>query len=281
MQDMNYDSRRIHGVAMNVRGWFNTKVGRYVNPTIAITLGSGLGSYGENIPGMKEVEYSHIGLTACGVPGHAGKLRLVQIGQRDVLLFSGRFHLYEGHDPQTVCLIARVAARLGVKVHIITCASGGINPEFKPGELVLISDHINLTGRNPLTGQNDQQFGTRFPDMSNVYDPKLRALAKEVGARPDKNLREGVYAMMSGPSYETPAEIRMLRAIGADMVGMSTALEAVDSVHKGMRVLGISCVTNLAAGIAEQPLSHEEVERTAATAKDNLGKLLTGTIEHL
>lgn len=272
MTEMNYDWEMVNGIARRVLSYFDG-----VRPTIAITLGSGLGKLGENTSGVKEIRYEEVGLPPCAIAGHTGVMRLMHVGQNAVLLFSGRHHMYEGYTPQEVVLLTSVAATLGAWMHIITCASGGINPAYKPGDLVILSDHLNLTSKSPLTGTNDDRAGVRFPDMTNVYDTDLRAIAKKVGReRLGMDLREGVYAMLPGPSYETPAEVRMLGILGADMAGMSTALEAIKSRHMGMRVLGISCVTNLAAGISKTPLSHDEVEETAAKTRSNFGQLILG-----
>lgn len=273
MLQMNYNWEMVHGIANRVLNRLDGE-----RPGIVITLGSGLGGLGEGVLDLKEIPYEEVGIPPCGVVGHAGVMRLMQMGHgKTALLFSGRHHLYEGYTPQEVVLLTRVAAALDAKIHIITCASGGINPAYKPGDLVILSDHLNMTGHSPLTGRNDERVGVRFPDMTNVYDPDLRALAKKIGKeRLHRDLREGVYAALLGPSYETPAEVRMLGILGADMVGMSTALEAIGSRHRGMRVLGISCITNLAAGISKKPLSHDEVEETAAKARSDFSQLILG-----
>ena len=246
---------------------------------ICIVLGSGLGDYDEALTDAKALSYANIpGFPPSTVPGHAGKLLCGNLHGKRVMMMSGRFHSYEGYDMKDLTLPVRVMALLGVKVLILTNAAGAVNTGFYPGDLMLISDHINLSGKNPLVGPNLDEFGPRFPDMSNVYDKNLRQLAQRVAARENILLREGVYAMFSGPTYETPAEVRMARILGGDAVGMSTVPEATVAVHSGIKVLGISCMTNMAAGILEQPLSHEEVMETGAKVRGKFRKMLDGII---
>jgi len=246
---------------------------------IAIVLGSGLGDYGSSLTDAKEISYRDIpGFPVSTVAGHAGKLLCGTLQGKKVLMMSGRFHCYEGYDLKDVTLPVRVMKLLGVKVLILTNAAGAVNTGFYPGDLMLISDHLNLCGKNPLTGPNLDEFGPRFPDLSNVYDKDLRYLAQRVAARENVLLREGVYAMFSGPCYETPAEVRMARVLGGDAVGMSTVPEAIVAVHSGIKVLGISCLTNMAAGILEQPLNHQEVMETGARARDTFRRVLDGVI---
>jgi purine-nucleoside phosphorylase len=210
--------------------------------------------------------------------GHAGKLVTGDIGATEVIVLSGRVHLYEGRTAQEVTFGVRELARRGVRSLILTNAAGGINLTYQPGDLVLISDHINLTGVNPLTGPNDDSLGPRFPDMSDAYSARFREIAQAASAGP---LHEGVYAGLQGPSFETPAEIRYLRSIGADLVGMSTVLETLAANHGGMRVLGISCVSNMAAGVTPHKLSHQEVLETGERVKDELIELLRVVVPEL
>jgi purine-nucleoside phosphorylase len=198
-----------------------------------------------------------------------------------VAALAGRVHFYEGHAMDTVVFPVRMLVSLGAKFVLLTNAAGGIAPTSRPGDLVLISDHLNLQGTNPLIGPNDSALGPRFPDMTRVWDPELRAIAQRAAQSEGSELREGVYAALTGPSYETPAEIRMLRAMGADLVGMSTVPEAIAARHMGARVLGISCVTNLAAGVSATDLSHEEVEHTAKSARDRFTRIVRRTLATL
>src|SRR4029077_15090764 len=206
--------------------------------------------------------------------GHAGKLVTGRIGPTEVIVLSGRAHLYEGYTAAQVIFGIRELGRRGVRSVVLTNAAGGVNLNFHPGELVLISDHINLLGANPLTGLNDESLGPRFPDMSEVYSREYREIAKQEGQKLGLSIQEGVYAALQGPSYETPAEIRYLRTIGADLVGMSTVPEVIAARHSGMRVLGISCVTTAAAGILDQPLDHKEVLETGERVRGQFIALL-------
>ncbi|MBW1873456.1 MAG: purine-nucleoside phosphorylase, partial [Deltaproteobacteria bacterium] len=215
------------------------------------------------------------------VEGHASRLVLGQLGGRNVVVMQGRFHYYEGYPMERIAIGIRLFARLGAKMVFITNAAGGISQELKPGDLMLISDHLNLMGDNPLIGHNPENLGPRFPDMSNAYNSDLREQAKQIAKSEGIELKEGVYSAMTGPSYETPAEIRMLKTIGADAIGMSTIPEAIAANHVGMRVLGISCISNLAAGISDKPLSHAEVKETANKAKDKFTRLLLALIGQL
>jgi purine-nucleoside phosphorylase len=249
---------------------------------VGIVLGSGLGAFADVLEDRFETAYSEIaGWPPSTAVGHAGKLVTGRIGPTEVIVLSGRAHLYEGYTAAQVIFGIRELGRRGVRRLVLTNAAGGINLNFHPGELVLISDHINLLGVNPLTGLNDESLGPRFPDMSEVYSHKYRELAKREGEKLGLALQEGVYAGLHGPSYETPAEIRFLRTIGADLVGMSTVPEAIAAVHLGMKVLAISCVTNMAAGILPQKLVHEEVLETGARVRDTLVRLLTAVVPQL
>ncbi len=235
---------------------------------VAAVLGSGLGDYPQDLEDAIAVPYETIpGFPVPHVEGHAGTAYSARFGDNQVLLLSGRAHAYEGHSLETVVFAVRAAILSGCKTVLLTNAAGGCGDGMAPGDLVLISDHINLTGRNPLVGANDERLGTRFPDMSSVYDGDLRAAAHAAAARSGTTLGEGVYAWFLGPSYETPAEVQMAKRLGADMVGMSTVPEAIAARHMGARVIGISLVTNLAAGISPEPLSHQEVTETAAAAR--------------
>jgi len=215
------------------------------------------------------------------VEGHRGRLVVGHVGGVVVAAMQGRVHYYEGHDLAQVTFPVRALAVLGCSTFIITNAAGGINAKYKPGDLVVISDHVNLFPESPLRGLNDPRLGPRFPDMTHAYAPELRALAHRVAGELSITLREGVYAGLPGPAYETPAEIRFLKRIGADLCGMSTVPEVIVVRHQGARALGISCVTNLAAGISDQPLSHEEVTDTAARVRTTFSRLLRGIITEL
>jgi purine-nucleoside phosphorylase len=239
---------------------------------IGIVLGSGLGAFAESLEARRETPYSEIpDWPQSHVAGHAGKLVEGRVGSTEVIALSGRVHLYEGYSAQQVAFGVRELAKRGVRSLILTNAAGAINLSYKPGDLLLISDHINLQGANPLTGCSDEP---RFPDMSEAYSSEYRAIARAAGAKLGITLAEGVYAGVPGPSFETPAEIRYLRAIGADLVGMSTIMECIAANHAGMKVLGISCVCNMAAGVLPQKLTHAEVLETGARAAGKLTELL-------
>lgn len=240
-----------------------------VAPKIGLILGSGLGVLADEIEEAHHIRYEEIPhFPVSTVDGHAGELIIGKLEGTAVLVMAGRFHLYEGHDEAKVSFPIRVMKELGIDQLLVTNAAGGINENFEPGDLMLIKDHINMMFRNPLIGPNDPDSGVRFPDMSNAYDSQLRQLAHRVAERQGLTLQEGVYASVLGPSYETPAEIRMLRTLGGDAVGMSTVPEVIAARHAGIRVLGISCITNMAAGILPQPLSHDEVMQTANRVKE-------------
>jgi purine-nucleoside phosphorylase len=250
-----------------------------LRPKIALVLGSGLGAFADEFAKAVRIPYAKIPhFPRSTAIGHAGQLVLGAVEGIEVAGMQGRVHLYEGYSAQDVVFPIRVFARMGVKAVILTNAAGGIKKEFTQGRLVAISDHINLQGANPLIGPNDEHFGPRFPDMSVAYDKKFRELLVAAGRRLNIDLGEGVYAALSGPSYETPAEIRYLRSIGADLVGMSTVPEVIAARHSGIRVLGISCVTNAAAGILDQPLDHKEVLETAERIKGQFIGLLRAVI---
>jgi len=250
-----------------------------LSPKIALVLGSGLGGFADEFANATRIPYSKIPhFPRSTAIGHVGQLVVGTVEGVDVAGMQGRVHLYEGYSAKDVAFPVRVFARMGVKAVILTNAAGGIKKDFTQGRLVVISDHINLQGANPLLGSNDDSLGPRFPDMSHAYDKKFRELALAEGRRLGINLGEGVYAGLAGPSYETPAEIRYLRAIGADLVGMSTVPEVIAARHSGIRILGISCVTNAAAGILDQPLDHKEVLETAERIKGQFIGLLRAVI---
>jgi len=247
-------------------------------PQIAIVLGSGLGSLADRLTGAVRIPYAEIpGFHVPTVEGHRGELVAGMLAGRSVVAQSGRFHLYEGHPADVAALPARLFAELGVSTFIVTNAAGGIRPSFLPGTLMLITDHLNLTGRNPLIGP--VVLGEpRFPDMSAAYDVGLRTLALEVARGQRTELAQGVYAALLGPTYETPAEVRMLATLGADAVGMSTVPEVIVANARGMRCLGISTITNAAAGVSGAALSHAEVMETAAQVGRRLGDLIEGIV---
>ncbi len=250
-------------------------------PEVAIVLGSGLGGLADRLADAVRIPYGKIpGFHVPTVQGHSGELVVGTLAGRPVIAQSGRFHLYEGHSAEVAALPARLFAELGVATFVVTNAAGGVRATFRPGTLMLITDHLNLTGQNPLTGPV-MAGEQRFPDMSAAYDPALRALALSVAAEQGTPLEQGVYAALSGPSYETPAEIRMLRALGADAVGMSTVPEVIVANARGMRCLGISTVTNAAAGVSDAKLSHAEVMETAARVGQRLGDLIEGIVARI
>jgi purine-nucleoside phosphorylase len=253
-----------------------------VAPDVAIVLGSGLGEFANRLQDAVAAPYGDLPhWPASKIIGHEGRLVVGTLGGRRVAALSGRAHYYEGHDLRTVTFAARVMARLGVKVLILTNAAGGINVKLTPGTLMVIDDHINLLGSNPLVGANEDAFGVRFPDMTEVYSRRLRGVADAVAREQGLPIGHGVYVAVHGPSYETPAEIRFLRTIGADAVGMSTVPEAIVARHMGVEVLGISCISNAAAGVLPKPLNHDEVMEVARQVRDAFAALLEGIIGRL
>ena len=251
-------------------------------PDVAVVLGSGLGDFGEGLSPATTLPYASIPhWPASGVVGHAGKLVVGGCRSRLVAALSGRAHFYEGHDLLTATFSIRVLGRLGVKTVILTNAAGGVNRAFSQGGLMVIDDHLNLFGTNPLVGPHDERFGPRFPDMTDAYAPRLRAAADEAAAAMGMTLAHGVYAGLHGPSYETPAEVRYLRVIGADAVGMSTVPETIVARQMGIEVLGISCITNMAAGVLPGPLAHDEVMETARRVRAQFIGLLERVIERI
>ena len=246
-----------------------------VVPQVGLILGSGLGGFADRLESPLAIEYGDIPhFPQSHVVGHHGRLVIGTRAGATCVAMQGRVHLYEGHSAQTVAFPARVLVALGAKVLIITNAAGGLNPHWMPGTLMLIRDHIDLLRDHPLRGPNDERLGPRFPDMTTAYAPELRALVKEVAAREDIDLTEGVYVAMPGPCYETPAEVKMLQTLGADATGMSTVPEVVVARHMGARVIGVSCITNQAAGITGAALSHDEVTETATRVRSTFEGLL-------
>lgn len=253
-----------------------------LRPRVGVVLGSGLGAFADELADRAEIPYAEIpGWPPSTAVGHAGKLVIGKLGDLPVAVMAGRAHLYEGNTPAQSTYGVRVLGALGVRSMVFTNAAGGINLSLERGGLVLISDHINLQGSNPLVGPNEDELGPRFPDMSEAYSKQHRETAKQVARELSIPLSEGVYAAMLGPSYETPAEIRFLRTIGADVVGMSTVAEVIVANHMGMRSLGISCVTNMAAGILPQKIQHEEVLETGAMVRDTLVRFLKALLPRL
>ncbi|MDY5731068.1 MAG: purine-nucleoside phosphorylase [Eubacteriales bacterium] len=249
---------------------------------IAIILGSGLGDYAEKMQNAKKINYSEIkGFPQSTVVGHAGVWHTGDLFGKKVIMMQGRFHAYEGYPLEEIALPIRVMKKLGVKTIIVTNAAGGVNTSFNPGTLMMITDYINYSGMNPLVGHNYDEFGPRFPDMSYAFDRNLQNIAREAAKENGTNLKEGVYCWFSGPTYETPAEIRMARVFGADAVGMSTVPEVIVANHAGIKCLGISCITNLAAGILDQPLNHKEVMEIGKRVQAEFSGLVDKIIEKL
>lgn len=248
-------------------------------PKVAVVLGSGLGNFAKVVDVKAELPYSEIeGFPVSTVPGHAGKFIFGYINEVPVVLMQGRVHYYEGYPITDVVLPTRLMKMMGAKVLFLTNASGGINPAFHAGSLMLIQDHISLFAPNPLIGPNIEELGTRFPDMSHVYDEDLQGIIRETAKENDIELFEGVYAQLTGPSFESPAEIQMLYKMGASAVGMSTVVEAIAANHMGMKICGVSCVSNLAAGMNSAPLTHEEVQEAANAVAPKFEKLLVESI---
>ena len=244
-------------------------------PAIGLILGSGLGDFADTLENRRIIPFTDIpDFPAATVPGHTGAFAFGEKHGKSVVCLQGRLHYYEGHPMQLLTLPVRIMAKLGVKTLVLTNAAGGVNKDYRPGDLMLIADHINHSGSNPLIGVNDPELGTRFPDVTDLYSAALRLKIKLAAVEAGISLRQGVYMMFPGPSYETPAEIRMARCLGADAVGMSTVPEAIVAAQCGIRCLGISCITNLAAGVSPNKLSHQEVMETAAQAHDSFQNLL-------
>jgi len=264
----------VHTRLEYARAWVRGRT--ELRPVVGVVLGSGLGALADRFEGAVSIPYQEIPeFPAVSVAGHAGRLVVGTLGGVPLAAMQGRVHAYEGWSAEDIVFGVRLLAATGVRALLVTNAAGAVNPGLAPGDLVRITDHLNLTGLNPLTGPNDDRIGPRFPDMSQAYDPQLGALLHESAGRLGIALGTGLYAGVAGPSYETPAEIRMLRTLGADLVGMSTVLEVIAARHAGLRVAAISLVTNLAAGLAGRPLSHEEVLAAGEGARDRLTRLAT------
>lgn len=246
---------------------------------VAIVLGSGLGAFAGDLAAPVEIPYNDIpGFARTTVEGHAGRLVIGRLNDVTVAAMQGRFHFYEGYSLEDVTFPIRVLKLLGVRTLVLTNAAGSLNVEFTPGSLMVISDHINLLGDNPLRGRNDERFGPRFPDLTSVYSPELQNIVIDAGNAMGLELRRGIYAALSGPSYETPAEIHMVRTLGADAVGMSTVPEAIVARHMGMNVVGISCITNLAAGVSNRPIDHGQVMQIGERVRGTFTELLKQVI---
>ena len=253
-----------------------------IQPQVGIILGSGLGNVVGAVRADVAIPYGEIpGAKASTVVGHQGQMVLGHVSDVPVVVMQGRVHFYEGYEMPEVMFLSRVVGRLGIKRLVVTNAAGGVNTKFKAGDLMLISDHINLMGINPLRGPNVEELGVRFPDMSEAYPEALRAVARDVAKSIKVDVKEGVYLAISGPSYETPAEIRAFRTLGADAVGMSTIPEVIAMSHMGIPVLGISCITNMAAGILKQKLTHQEVMETTARVQSDFTELVLGIVKRI
>lgn len=252
------------------------------NPSAALILGSGWGDIAGQVENPIRIPYREVpGMAVSTVPGHAGEWICGSVGKKDVLLMSGRLHPYEGHSMRDVIMPVYIMKMLGIETVVVTNAAGAINTAYSAGDMMIITDHINFTAKNPLTGENDDRLGTRFPDMSAAYDKNLSELALNIAKECDVTAHAGVYLQSTGPSFETPAEIRMFRALGADAVGMSTVPEVIAAKHAGLRVAGFSCMTNMAAGVLEQPLSHAEVLETAERVREPYGRFIKKFIESI
>lgn len=253
-----------------------------ITPKVGVILGSGLGDLAEEIEEKVCVKYEDIpNMPKSTVAGHAGQFVFGRLQGRDVVMMQGRIHFYEGHPMEVLALPIHIMKYMGIDTLIVTNAAGGVNKEFTPGDLMIIEDHINFAFSNPLIGKNQEEIGPRFPDMSNSYDKNLIALSESVGEKLNIELKKGVYMMFTGPTYETPSEIRMARILGADAVGMSTVSDVIAARHCGLKVLGISCITNMAAGILDQPLCHSEVIETSNRVKSTFTSLVKEIIKQI
>lgn len=260
--------------------WIQSKV--TIQPKVGLILGSGLGVLADEIEHAITLPYADIpGFPVSTVEGHAGQLVIGELEGMPVMAMQGRFHYYEGYDLDEVTFPIRVMKEIGIETMMVTNAAGSLNQEFQPGDLMLITDHINQAGTNPLIGRNEAEWGVRFPDMSTAYTPELQTIVKEVAKTCNVDLKTGVYVWNSGPSYETPAEVRMLRAIGGDAVGMSTVPEVIVARHCDINVIGMSCITNMAAGILDQPLSHDEVMETADKVRETFTRLVKAVVREV
>ncbi len=268
--------RRLEEAALHIKKLRDTR------PRVGVVLGSGLGAFVDQIEGKVTIPYDDIPhFTTTTVEGHEGRLILGNVHGIEVAVMQGRYHAYEGHDLDQVVFPVRLLARLGIDSIILTNASGGINPNYSAGDLVMITDHINLSGHNPLVGPNIAQLGPRFPDMTRAYDPELQQILKSQAASEKIDLKSGVYAGVLGPTYETPAEVQMIRILGGDLVGMSTVPESIAANHLGLRVAGISCVTNMAAGIENVELKHEDIKEQALKVMDKFSRLICSSIKEI
>ena len=273
---MNKEFERLEKIVEYIRTLTDFK------PEVALILGSGLGDFAKEIDIKKTIPYSDIpGFPVSTVPGHKGQFVFGFLGNAPIVIMQGRVHYYEGYPISDVVLPTRVMKLLGAKVLFLTNAAGGINPDFSAGNLMLISDHISNFIPSPLIGENIDQLGTRFPDMSEIYSKDLRDIVKKVSEKHEIDIKSGVYIQLTGPNFETPAEIRMCRTLGADAVGMSTACEAMAARHMGMKIVGVSVISNMAAGITKTPLTHEEVQETADKTAPVFKKLLYESIEKI
>ena len=271
---MNKDYEKLMNIYKSVQAKVDFK------PRVAIVLGSGLGNFADTIQVEAELPYDEIvGFPVSTVPGHAGKFIFGYIDNVPVVCMKGRVHFYEGYPMSDVVLPTRLMKLMGAEILFLTNASGGVNYDFKEGDLMMITDHISSFVQNPLIGENIEELGIRFPDMSTVYDKELQKVLKEVASGYEIPMKEGVYVQFTGPSFESPAEIRMVRTLGGDAVGMSTVVEAIVANHMGMRVCGISCISNLAAGMSDNPLTHEEVQEAADIAAPKFTKLVTESVK--
>ena len=251
-------------------------------PKVGVILGSGLGAFVEKIENPTIIPYSDIpNFKKTNVEGHEGRLIIGKIENTEIAVLQGRIHAYEGHNMEEVVFPTRLLATLGIESLILTNAAGGVNLEFSPGDIILIDDHINLTGKNPLIGPNNSEFGPRFPDMSHAYHPEIKEAFVESAKNLGTEIKRGVYAGLLGPTYETPSEIKMLRTLGADMVGMSTVPESIAANHLGIKVGGLSCITNMAAGIKNETLKHEDIKEQALKVMEYFSSLLKNTIIRL
>ena len=251
-------------------------------PRTALILGSGLGVLAEEVQDSVSIPYADIPhFPVSTAPGHAGVFTAGTLEGQEVIVMGGRFHFYEGYDMETIAFPIRVMKTIGVETLILTNAAGGVNEQYKPGDLMIITDHLNMVGQNPLRGPNDEQLGLRFPDLSTLYNPELSSILESTARENGIEYRKGVYAWTSGPSFETPAEIRMLRTMGADAVGMSTVPEAITAHHCGIRVAGVSCISNMAAGVLDQPITQEEVFEVAALVRDRFSTLIRQTLSKM
>lgn len=258
------------------------KKARDTRPRIGVVLGSGLGAFVDQIEGKVVLPYDEIPhFKKTTVEGHEGRLILGNIAGIEVAVMQGRYHAYEGHDLDQVVFPVRLLARLGIDSIILTNASGGINTSYCAGDLVMITDHINMSGQNPLVGPNIAELGPRFPDMTRAYDPELQKILIAQASSEKVDLKKGIYAGVLGPTYETPAEVKMLRTLGADLVGMSTVPESIAANHLGLRVAGVSCVTNMAAGIENEQLKHEDIKEQALKVMDKFSRLLCSSIKEM